>query len=107
MPEIINCPKCRGPMRVADHLLGRQVKCPSCGVTFQAGGRPKPPEQNYDPVEEEPETYSPVEVVEERRGEPEEVRQRREEFSRRLRWSAWGLLLVVVGVGLSTAGLML
>src|SRR5438105_13643672 len=36
MPEIINCPQCECKLRVPDELLGRGVKCPTCGVTFTA-----------------------------------------------------------------------
>lgn len=40
MPEIIACPDCERTLRVPDDLLGRKVKCPSCGITFIAGGAP-------------------------------------------------------------------
>lgn len=40
MPEIIACPDCERTLRVPDNLLGRKVKCPSCGITFTAGGDP-------------------------------------------------------------------
>ena len=36
MPEMINCPQCECKLRVPDELLGRGVKCPTCGVTFTA-----------------------------------------------------------------------
>src|SRR5437660_9135178 len=36
MPEIIDCPQCERKLRVPDDLLGRAVKCPTCGVTFTA-----------------------------------------------------------------------
>lgn len=36
MPTTLNCPSCSRPLRVPDELLGRQVKCPSCGTTFLA-----------------------------------------------------------------------
>jgi hypothetical protein len=35
MPEIIlPCPQCERPLRVAEHLVGRLVQCPACGLTF-------------------------------------------------------------------------
>lgn len=34
--EIISCPDCSRKLRVPDNLLGKQVKCPSCGKTFTA-----------------------------------------------------------------------
>ena len=33
---IIDCPSCSRKLRVPDDLLGKQVKCPTCGHTFQA-----------------------------------------------------------------------
>jgi hypothetical protein len=36
MPEIVNCPRCERKLRVPDHLLGQQVQCPTCAVTFAA-----------------------------------------------------------------------
>src|SRR5947209_6123436 len=37
MPEFLNCPSCKHPLRVPDTLLGQMVKCPACGLTFTAG----------------------------------------------------------------------
>jgi predicted Zn finger-like uncharacterized protein len=36
MPVLVNCPSCNGPLRVADELLGRKVRCPSCQTIFEA-----------------------------------------------------------------------
>jgi predicted Zn finger-like uncharacterized protein len=36
MPEIVNCPQCDRKLRVPDELLGKKVKCPTCGNTFTA-----------------------------------------------------------------------
>ncbi|HEV3117173.1 MAG TPA: zinc-ribbon domain-containing protein [Gemmataceae bacterium] len=33
---ITDCPSCSRKLRVPDELLGKQVKCPTCGHTFQA-----------------------------------------------------------------------
>src|SRR5205807_2768052 len=33
---ITDCPSCSRKLRVPDDLLGKQVKCPTCGHTFQA-----------------------------------------------------------------------
>src|SRR5437660_10240487 len=33
---IIDCPSCSRKLRVPDDLLGKQVKCPTCGHTFGA-----------------------------------------------------------------------
>jgi predicted Zn finger-like uncharacterized protein len=35
---VADCPSCRRQLRVPDDLLGKLVKCPSCGTTFTAGG---------------------------------------------------------------------
>ncbi len=46
MPIETTCTSCGRPLRVPDELMGRQVKCPSCGTTFTAGaartGAPAP-----------------------------------------------------------------
>jgi hypothetical protein len=34
MPTIVDCRSCGRKLRVADDLLGRQVKCPTCGEQF-------------------------------------------------------------------------
>jgi hypothetical protein len=34
MPKIVHCPQCERKLRVPDDLLGRAVKCPTCGVIF-------------------------------------------------------------------------
>jgi predicted Zn finger-like uncharacterized protein len=44
MAEIVNCPQCDRKLRVPDELLGKKVKCPTCGTTFTAEvGEPTPP----------------------------------------------------------------
>jgi predicted Zn finger-like uncharacterized protein len=47
MPEIIRCPSCERQVRVPDQLLGKLVKCPTCGTTFtapaNAGNQPAQP----------------------------------------------------------------
>ncbi|HXG10401.1 MAG TPA: hypothetical protein VNK04_11605 [Gemmataceae bacterium] len=100
MPEIITCPFCRGPMRVADHLLGKRVKCPGCGGTFRAGG------STGEVVEEEGrEIYAMVATAEDEPKGDDDIRRRWEELVHRLRWSSRGLLLVVMGSGLYMVGL--
>jgi predicted Zn finger-like uncharacterized protein len=53
MPEITRCPNCERQVRVPDELLGKLVKCPTCGTTFTAsavGDRPAaPPEPRPAP----------------------------------------------------------
>src|SRR5262245_45470318 len=36
MPVLVNCPSCKGPLRVTDALLGRKVRCPACQTVFTA-----------------------------------------------------------------------
>ena len=36
MAILIQCTSCLRKLRVQDHLLGKTVKCPSCGVKFVA-----------------------------------------------------------------------
>jgi predicted Zn finger-like uncharacterized protein len=37
MPSmIVDCPSCTRKLRVTEELIGREVKCPTCGSTFQA-----------------------------------------------------------------------
>jgi predicted Zn finger-like uncharacterized protein len=38
MPTMINCPSCERKLRVPEELLGKKVRCPSCGTMFTGGG---------------------------------------------------------------------
>jgi hypothetical protein len=40
MTTIIDCPTCTRKLNVPEDLLGRPVRCPDCGGTFEAGGSP-------------------------------------------------------------------
>src|SRR3954454_22341896 len=40
MPTIVACPSCGGKLRVADNLLGRKVRCPTCHSTFATAAPP-------------------------------------------------------------------
>jgi predicted Zn finger-like uncharacterized protein len=42
MPEIVQCSECQRKLKVPDSLLGKRVKCPTCGTTFTAGGDAPP-----------------------------------------------------------------
>ena len=61
MPEIIHCPQCERKLRVPEELLGRTVKCPTCGVTFTA---PTVAAPEVLPAEEVPEP-APLEFQQE------------------------------------------
>jgi hypothetical protein len=52
MPELVSCPGCERKLRLPDDLLGKEVKCPTCGTQFLAKvgeaapsseGEPSPP----------------------------------------------------------------
>lgn len=36
MSEVVSCPECQRRLAVPAELLGRSVRCPSCGATFPA-----------------------------------------------------------------------
>ena len=38
MATIVDCPTCTRKLNVPEDLLGRPVRCPDCGGTFEAGG---------------------------------------------------------------------
>ncbi len=40
MATIVDCPSCNRKLRVPDDLLGKKVKCPTCGGTFDAVAGP-------------------------------------------------------------------
>jgi hypothetical protein len=70
MPEVVNCPHCGKKLRVPDTLLGKRVKCVSCGEAFVAeadgveepeGGPPpgskagrRPPAEDEERVQDRP-----------------------------------------------------
>ncbi|HXG09449.1 MAG TPA: hypothetical protein VNK04_06640 [Gemmataceae bacterium] len=101
MPAILTCPQCRHPLRVADDLLGKKVKCPLCGSTFlgaspgaagqgSAARMPSAGESIFEPVEDE---------------EPpsKEVRDRPERPRRRYRGKPHrGTLILILGLAALT-----
>src|SRR5438105_2551775 len=54
MPVIVKCPSCNGPLRVADELLGRKVRCPGCQTIFEASAPPPEPPPPPQPPPAEP-----------------------------------------------------
>lgn len=53
--ELVSCPDCQRKLRVPDELVGKLVKCPTCGQTFTADPAtqappPDPPPNRTDKV---------------------------------------------------------
>ncbi len=66
MSDIVHCPECQRQVRVPASLIGKLVKCPSCGAKFQAGesreyaSPPPPARRDVEEVEEDyEEEYRP------------------------------------------------
>ena len=60
MPIQINCPSCRGAVRVPEELLGKRVQCPRCQVTFVAEVEDEPPAVAPTTAERPDEAAGPV-----------------------------------------------
>jgi predicted Zn finger-like uncharacterized protein len=54
MPEAVHCPSCDLQLRVPDELIGKKVKCPTCGTNFMATSRSQAAREvaNVEPVAE-------------------------------------------------------
>jgi predicted Zn finger-like uncharacterized protein len=46
MPTVIHCPSCERKLRVPEQLLGKKVKCPSCGTLFKGTAADGPPPED-------------------------------------------------------------
>lgn len=55
MPSTIDCPSCTKKLRVPDELLGKQVRCPTCGTQFIAELPPSDPLHQAEVVAPPPE----------------------------------------------------
>jgi hypothetical protein len=53
MPTLVRCPSCERKLRIPDTLLGKRVKCPTCGTTF--AGEEEQPAGNGVPARREDE----------------------------------------------------
>ena len=87
MPEVTSCPSCARQLRVPDSLLGKAVKCPSCGTTFTAGGSvPAPtyqePPPSSAPPPQDAEYEEPPPDDQEYEERPRRSRRRRSRRSR-------------------------
>jgi predicted Zn finger-like uncharacterized protein len=73
--ELVSCPDCQRKLRVPTDLVGKTVKCPTCGHTFTADPitqAPPPP-----PVEEKPTRTSKVSRDEKDEDDEDDERSRR------------------------------
>lgn len=79
MPQQVRCPECDATLRVPDHLLGKNVKCPRCKQTFTAQVEREVDELEEAETEPEPEPPRPRKrpVIRDEEDEEEEERPRR------------------------------
>jgi predicted Zn finger-like uncharacterized protein len=101
MPTTVDCPSCNRKLRIPDELLGKKVKCPTCGNAFTASAAP-----SADPMEEEAPPPSPRRAAappppeEEYQDEPaEEQGEERPSRRRRSRKEPHrGTLILILGI---------
>jgi predicted Zn finger-like uncharacterized protein len=100
MPINTDCPSCNRKLRVPDDLLGKKVKCPTCGTTFTAaesnGGLP---DEERRPAPAGP----PAPPPDEGENEPAGRRYEDEDRPRRRRSRSYeqphrGTLILVLGI---------
>ena len=60
MPFQIVCPKCKKQLRVADTVVGKKIKCPSCAAVFLAGKSAPAPASVAAPAPPQAVTPPPV-----------------------------------------------
>jgi predicted Zn finger-like uncharacterized protein len=92
MPIQINCPSCNRALRVPDELLGKNVKCPTCGTTFTASAEGPAPA----PVAEQPPVRPPAPPDEYEEAPPET--RRRPAPRREYREPHRGTLILIFGI---------
>lgn len=63
MPESIQCPSCNRKLRLPAELLGRRVKCPSCGTGFLAAATEDPPPESVPVAPPPPPPVAPSQPV--------------------------------------------
>ena len=78
--EVVSCPDCQRKLRVPTDLVGKLVKCPTCGQTFTAdpaAQAPAPAPPPPRPAEEKPTRTSKVSRDDDEDEDDEEERSRR------------------------------
>jgi predicted Zn finger-like uncharacterized protein len=108
MAEIVNCPQCDRKLRVPDELLGKKVKCPTCGNTFNAeveelspAPPPAPRPEPRSPLGPPPGARRPREYDEDDEDDEEDQRKAALGRPRRRRRDARphrGALILVLGI---------
>src|SRR5438477_9049795 len=97
MPVVITCPACQRKARVSRSALGKTVKCPGCGTTFQAARE----EDDAAPApRNEPETEELPESPQREPATPEGEARRVERFGLGLLTLSEGLLAVSMALQL-------
>jgi predicted Zn finger-like uncharacterized protein len=96
MPTSIECPSCNRKLKVPDNLLGKKVKCPTCGNAFTAAEEPPPP-----PEDDEEPPPPPDEDLDEPADEDEAPRKKKKK--KKGRSSEYlaphrGTLILVLGI---------
>jgi predicted Zn finger-like uncharacterized protein len=82
--ELVSCPECQRKLRVPTELVGKQVKCPTCGHIFTADPATQaPPPPPPAAVEPKPTRTSKVSRDEKDDEEDEERSRRKRKRSRR------------------------
>jgi hypothetical protein len=80
MPTVINCPSCERKLKVPEELLGKKVKCPTCGTLFTGGAEGEaPPEPEPEEPAPPPRTRAAAEAPSRRRRAEEDEDDDRDE----------------------------
>jgi predicted Zn finger-like uncharacterized protein len=101
MPITIDCPSCNRKLRVPDDLLGKKVKCPTCGTNFTAGESAAPPpdeEEAPAPAPTRRPAPPPDEYDEEPRARQDDEERPRRRRSRTSMQPHRGTLILILGI---------
>jgi predicted Zn finger-like uncharacterized protein len=116
MPIYVDCPSCSRQLRVPENLLGRDVKCPSCGSTFVAAeaepapapSPPPPPprpssrrerdEERFEEEEDRPRSRRRVSDNDDEDDEPDDSRFRRRRRDKPGKVQAIGIMMLIGGI---------
>src|SRR5712671_5314680 len=107
MPTSIECPSCNRKLKVPDNLLGKKVKCPTCGNAFTAAEEPPPPPED----DEEPPPPPEDDLDEAPDEDDDDAPRKKKKKKKRGRSSEYlaphrGTLILILGI-VSLAGILL